>query len=276
MTQATALASSIAIHCAYTRLAPPQELKPNPDNPNRHSAHQSQLLAAIIQESGWRHPITISKRSGLVVSGHGRLDAALLLSCELVPIDEQEFASEAEELAVLVADNRLAELAELDRDGLAAVMAKIGTLDPEFDLDLTGFEADQRAALSEVEALLEDEERIPKMECQAFEHHDFLVFMFHDLRDFMLALQGMGVGKVDASISRTAKKIGIGRVMDGKRLLARLQPATPIASLDALANSAARFQSEAIVAQDEASANLIRDAVGMLRQAATYFRSRAA
>jgi hypothetical protein len=61
------------------------------------------------------------------------------------------------------------------------------------------------------------------MECQAFEHHDYLVFMFHDLRDWMLALQGMGVIEVDYSISRTSKRIGIGRVLNGKRLLQLIQ-----------------------------------------------------
>ena len=47
--------------------------------------------------------------------------------------------------------------------------------------------------------------------------------MFHDLRDWMLALQGMGVTEVDYSISRTSKRIGIGRVLNGKRLLQLLQ-----------------------------------------------------
>jgi hypothetical protein len=66
----------------------------------------------------------------------------------------------------------------------------------------------------------EDEmETIPRMECQAFEHHDYLVFMFHDLRDWMQALQLMGVGEVDYSITRRTKKIGLGRVIHGKRLL---------------------------------------------------------
>jgi hypothetical protein len=57
------------------------------------------------------------------------------------------------------------------------------------------------------------------MECQAFEHHDYLVFMFHDLRDWMQVLQLMGVREVDYSITRTTKKLGIGRVLHGKRLI---------------------------------------------------------
>ena len=65
----------------------------------------------------------------------------------------------------------------------------------------------------------DDVETIPRMEIQAFEHHDYLVFMFHDLRDWMLALQLLGVREVDFSITRKTKKIGLGRVLHGKRLI---------------------------------------------------------
>ena len=210
---------SIPVHCAHTTLADPNTLRPNPANPNRHSAHQIQLLASIIQDQGWRNPITVSKRSGLVVRGHGRLEAALLLGCETVPVDEQDYGSDAEELADLLADNRLAELAELDEDELRKLIRQIEETDPGFDLELTGFMEDEIRKLFEDEDPAEDIEPIPRMECQAFEHHDYLVFMFHDLRDWMLALQLMGVREVDYSITRATKKIGIGRVLHGKRLL---------------------------------------------------------
>ncbi len=134
---------SIPIYCAHTRLADPNSLQPNPANPNRHSAHQIQLLASIIQEQGWRNPITLSKRSGQIVRGHGRLEAALLIGCEIVAVDEQDYATEAEELADLLADNRLAELAELDEGELKRLLKSIQESDPNFDLELTGFMDDE-------------------------------------------------------------------------------------------------------------------------------------
>jgi hypothetical protein len=209
----------MTVHCAHTRMVDPATLKPNPDNPNRHSAHQIQLLAAIIQEQGWRAPITVSKRSGLVVRGHGRLEAALLMGANEVPVDEQGYGSEAEELADLLADNRLSELAELDEDDLKRVIERLRDSDPEFDVELTGFMEDEVAKLFADDELEEDLETIPRMECQPFEHHDYLVFMFHDLRDWMLALQLIGVREVDYSITRKTRKLGVGRVMHGKRLI---------------------------------------------------------
>lgn len=51
------------------------------------------------------------------------------------------------------------------------------------------------------------------------------MLLFHDLRDWMLALQLIGVPEVDYSITRKTKKIGIGRVLHGKRLIELAQKA---------------------------------------------------
>jgi hypothetical protein len=221
----------MTVHCAHTRMVDPATLKPNPDNPNRHSAHQIQLLGAIIQEQGWRAPITVSKRSGLIVRGHGRLEAALLLGCESVPVDFQDYESDAAELADLLADNRLSELAELDDDDLKKVIERLKEADPSFDTDLTGFLESDLAELFSESDPADEVETLPAMECQAFEHYDYLVFLFSDQRDWMRAMQLFGVGKVNYSISRKSKRIGIGRLIRGERLLKALE--TPVDGLEA-------------------------------------------
>ena len=82
------------------------------------AAVMGRIVAVFIIPSGygdrWRNPVTVSNRSGLIVRGHGRLEAALLIGCETIPVEEQDYATDAEELADLLADNRLSELAELD------------------------------------------------------------------------------------------------------------------------------------------------------------------
>lgn len=130
-------ASGIPVHCAHASLADVASLVPNPRNPNKHGDHQVALLARVIRHQGWRAPITVSRRSGFIVTGHGRLQAALVLGVEKVPVDEQDFATEADEWAHLIADNRLAELAETDD---AAMRELIAGLDAEH-VDLTGFDA---------------------------------------------------------------------------------------------------------------------------------------
>lgn len=124
----------IPVYCAYIEMRDPETLVPNPRNPNRHSDKQIALLAKIIQTQGWRAPITISKRSGFVVRGHGRLLAALSLGLTDVPVDVQEYESEAAEYADLIADNRIAELSNIDNDLLGQLLADTGDF-----ADVTGY-----------------------------------------------------------------------------------------------------------------------------------------
>lgn len=134
-------ALGVAIHCSYTDLRPTAALRPNPGNPNGHPEAQVEKLAKVIAAHGWRHPITVSRRSGLVVSGHCRLMAAQKLGLAEVPIDEQDFASEAEEMAVLIADNVVQELAEVDGLKMAELLCELDQAD--YDLSLTALSKEQ-------------------------------------------------------------------------------------------------------------------------------------
>ena len=114
----------VAVHCAFDEMMPIESVIPNPRNPNTHPDKQIKLLAKIINTQGWRAPITVSKRSGFIVRGHGRLLAAQLLNLETVPVDLQDYESEAAEWADLIADNRLAELATID-DSLPTIWSSL-------------------------------------------------------------------------------------------------------------------------------------------------------
>ena len=136
----------LPIHCSYKELRDPAALVPHPRNPNHHPAKQIELLARIIRHQGWRNPIVVSARSGFVVAGHGRLAAALQLGAAEVPVDVQDFATEADEWAHLVADNRIAELADLNQVGLEDLLRDLGEVE-DFDLTLTGFDDEALAEL---------------------------------------------------------------------------------------------------------------------------------
>ena len=126
------------INCSYDELRASITLQPHPRNPNTHSDEQIKLLAKIIQHQGWRNPVVVSKLSGFIVAGHGRLKAAELLGLDEVPVDLQEFKTEADELAHLVADNRIAELAEINRAELADLIVELDN--GAYDMEMTGFE----------------------------------------------------------------------------------------------------------------------------------------
>ena len=86
----------IKVHCSHTELVDVVKLIEHPNNPNKHDERQVNLLARIIKAQGWRNPITVSKRSGYIVSGHGRLAAAKVLNQEKVPVDYQDFENDAD------------------------------------------------------------------------------------------------------------------------------------------------------------------------------------
>lgn len=146
-----ATAAGIPVYCTYDEIIPAAQLKPNPMNPNKHPQEQIEALGKIIRSTGWRNNITVSTRSGMIVKGHGRHLAAMLEELKEVPVEYQHYASEAEELADLTADNRLAELAETDRAMLAEVFAHIDT--GEIDFSQSGYDESEyeelTAALSE-------------------------------------------------------------------------------------------------------------------------------
>ena len=106
----------------------------NPKNANKHSKEQIQRLAKILDFQGWRHPVIVSRRSGFIVAGHGRLFAAMSLGQKVVPVDYQDFHTEADEYAFLIADNEIARWAELDYEKLTHDLEEIDL----GDIDLLG------------------------------------------------------------------------------------------------------------------------------------------
>lgn len=139
-------AGGIPVFCAFDKIVPVGEVKPNPKNPNQHPEEQIDLLAKIIRAQGWRAPVTVSTLSGLVVRGHGRLMAAIHAGLSHVPVDYKHYDSEEAETADLIADNRIAELAEIDNKMLAELF---GGFDAEaIDVSLTGYTADDVADIT--------------------------------------------------------------------------------------------------------------------------------
>ena len=117
------------------RLVDVDSLVPNPKNNNRHPKEQIERLAKLIKYQGFRNPLVVSNRSGFVLCGHGRIEAARLAGLKEVPVMYQDFENEAQEYAYLTSDNAIASWSELD---LSAVNTEMLDLGPDFDIDLLG------------------------------------------------------------------------------------------------------------------------------------------
>lgn len=134
------------VFCRYTELRPLVSLVEHPQNPNTHPQTQLERLADVIRGNGWRQPITVSDRSGYIVKGHGRWKAAKLAGFAEVPVEVQHYENEAAELADMLADNRIAELAEMDNEALNAAITALQVADPDA-LPLAGFTEEELAEL---------------------------------------------------------------------------------------------------------------------------------
>lgn len=131
------------VYCAYDEIIELDTIKPNPRNPNKHPDAQVKMLAHIIANQGWRAPITISRRSGFIVRGHARRLSGYEAGTKYAPVEWQDYESESAEMADLIADNRIAELAVLDEQSITELLAELEANAEGLDVALTGFTAEQ-------------------------------------------------------------------------------------------------------------------------------------
>ena len=122
-------------------------LRPYERNARTHSKKQIRQVANSIERFGFTNPVLISD-SGLIIAGHGRVEAAKLLKIERVPVLRLSHLSDAERRAYILADNKLAQNAGWDREILAIELQ--GLIELDFDVELTGF------SLAEADIVLEE------------------------------------------------------------------------------------------------------------------------
>ena len=112
------------------------ELKPYLNNARTHSKEQVAQLAASMKEWGFTNPVLIDE-AGMIIAGHGRVEAAKLLGVSEVPAIVAKGWSEAQKRAYVLADNQLALNAGWDENLLRIEIGEIKALD--FDIGLAGF-----------------------------------------------------------------------------------------------------------------------------------------
>jgi hypothetical protein len=124
------------IRCLYDECLPISELKGkfHPRNRNTHPDEQIKRLAEILKYQGVRYPVKISKQSGAITSGHGRVLAAEVNGWNSFPVNYQDYDDEAQEYADVQADNAIASWAELD---LSSIHMDLGEVGP-FNIDMLG------------------------------------------------------------------------------------------------------------------------------------------
>ena len=159
-------------------------------NARTHSDSQVAQIAASIREFGFTNPVLIDGDSG-IIAGHGRVMAAQKLGLKEVPCLRLDHLTDVQRRAYIIADNKLALNAGWDDEMLRL---EIEDLRAEgFDLDLTGFTAEEIGALSQSA----DEIDLPDLPDGDKEPFQQMAFILHDsqaeqVKRAMDAAKGMG------------------------------------------------------------------------------------
>jgi ParB-like chromosome segregation protein Spo0J len=85
----------------------PQELVPWRNNAKEHPPEQIEELVRQIKKFGWDQPAVITT-GNIILKGHGRQLAAIKLKSK-IPCVVKKDLSEADEIAIRIADNKVAE-----------------------------------------------------------------------------------------------------------------------------------------------------------------------
>ena len=144
---------------------PTTRLIPYARNARTHSDEQVAQIAASIVEFGFTNPV-LAGSDGVIIAGHGRLAAAQRLGLAEVPVVVLDHLTQTQRRALIIADNRIAENSGWDPELLRLEIEALQ--DDQFDISLTGFDADALAEMLEGEEPDQtgqtDDDQIPEVQ----------------------------------------------------------------------------------------------------------------
>jgi len=179
------------------------DIQRNFGNPRKISKKKRAELAISMETLG-NFGIFVIDEEDNIIAGNQRLEILAERDQDTMVLCKRLIGyTVAEKRAINVRDNTHA--GEWDLDMLSDWMADI-SLDLGVDLDNDDIQ----------------EMMPPDMELKAFEHWDYIVFVFSNQSDWLNVCNLFELRKVNAGYGRT-KKIGIGRVIHGARLLEALR-----------------------------------------------------
>lgn len=127
-----------------TELISIASITPYARNPRKNEGAPVSKVKASLKEFGWQQPIVVDKEM-VIVAGHTRYAAALELGMTEVPVHIADTLTPTQIKAYRIADNRTGQEATWDMELLNLEIQDLKELD--FDLDLTGFDADELAGV---------------------------------------------------------------------------------------------------------------------------------
>lgn len=179
-------------------------LIPYEQNAKKHGKKQIANVAESIRRFGFVQPVVIDA-DNVIVIGHCRVLAAKMLGMESVPCVHVDELTPEDVNALRIVDNKTNE-SDWDMDALLAELPEIDLTG--FDLEFGGGKDKSESEPGEVEF---SEELLLT--------HNYIVLYFDNDFDWSVAQDRFGLKETKDLIPRKSQPTGIGRVVDGKKVL---------------------------------------------------------
>lgn len=178
-----------------------KDLRADPNNARRHGPRNVRTIVSALEEVGAARSIVIDER---VVDVDGKTIVAV----------RRRGLTKDQKAKLALYDNRASELAEGWEGEVLSRLQNDGV-----DLSRLWNEKELAELVGSEEGRPDE---IPEMALQPFESYDYLFVVFKNSQDWQGACDELAIGRV-AVVIGGARKIGLGRVLDGAVLLARLR-----------------------------------------------------
>lgn len=110
---------------------PASEFQFNPLNWRRHPESQEAALRSILSSIGWVTGVVVNERTGNLIDGHGRIEAALKIEpASLIPFTKVDLSPE-EEAKILLLFDPIGGMATTDEDAIRELMTIVGVEEDE-------------------------------------------------------------------------------------------------------------------------------------------------
>jgi hypothetical protein len=216
----------------------PDEIRDHEGNWRTHSLMQKDVMRGVLKEVGVADTLLgyYSPRNGnklTLIDGHLRKGMEMVKSWPVVILD----VDDAEADYILSTKDPIAALAGANAAAVQELHHNIEVNDLAVREMLRQIEMQAVAQEEELEEAMnaepDDLTGPPEMELQPFEHYSYLVLLFKTSFDFERALDQLAIRREGFTI-RTNKnweggkrKIGIGRLLDGKRVINMISGPAP-------------------------------------------------
>jgi hypothetical protein len=202
-------------------------LAENPLNWRRHSEEQLQSIRELLAdpEIGWAGVCLYNERTRRLIDGHAR--KSVVDPKAVVPVLVGDWSEEAEHKILATLDP----VGAMAAGDAAAYEALIKSVEADGlwvrDLLQQTMRSLDAAAVEECTPDGTEENgsvpALPQMECQPFEHYDYLMLLFRNDQDFQAACEKLGIQRVGITYPGGTQKIGLGRVIDGPKAVRLLE-----------------------------------------------------